>query len=332
MNLTTFAFDWLVRSLAVGGIAAAAVFACPAAWRGSVRRAVPFTAFLALLLLPLGALAPVKINVATSFALPAGAAAKFDWLALLWLTGVLVCLARIASGAHAIRALMRDTCAVPGEDWADCLAAAKTTLGLRGKIHLRLAGPGFIPSATGLLRRTILLPDEALRWTAEQRRLVLLHELGHFRRGDLWIHALGRVACALHWFNPFAWMLQQLLSVEREYAVDALVVKHGISPKAYATVLWQMAKAATRRPAAAAAYLAMAQQQPGKLEQRVQRILAPERGKGRIFRLLDAAICLAVTALFILCTACRPSAQAHPSDYTPGEIELRLAADPFPGE
>ena len=331
MNLTAFTLDWLVRSFAVGGIAAAAVFTCPATRRGRVRRAVPFAAFLALLLLPLGTLAPVQISVPATLALPATNAVDFNWLALLWLSGVVICLARLAVGSHAIRTLLRDTCAVPGADWADCLAVAKTTLGIRGRIHLRLAGPGFIPSATGLLRRTILLPDEALHWTTEQRRLVLLHELGHFRRGDLWTHALGRVACALHWFNPFAWMLQHLLSVEREYAVDALVVKHGIAPKAYATVIWQMAKAATRRPTAAAAYLAMAQYQPGKLEQRVQRILSPEAGKSRAFRVLDATICLTAAALIILCTACRPSAQAHPSDYTPGEIELRLAANPFPG-
>ena len=330
MNLSAFTIDWLMRSFAVGAIAATAVFACPAAWRGSARRAVPFAAFLALLLLPLGTFAPVRISIPATLALPTGTAADFNWLALLWLAGTIICLARLASGTHTINALLKATCAVPGEDWADCLAAAKSTLGLRGKIHLGLAGPGFIPSATGLLRRTILLPDEATQWTIEQRRLVLLHELGHFRRGDLWIHALGRIACAFHWFNPFAWLLQHLLSVEREYAVDALVVKHGISPKAYATVLWQMAKAATRRPTTAAAYLAMAQ--PGKLEQRVQRILTPERRKSGFFRLIDAAICLTATALFVFCTACRPSAQAHPADYTQEEVQMRLAADPFPGE
>lgn len=333
MNITTFTQDLLTRSLAVGAIAAACVFACPAAWRGRVRRSLPAWAFVALLLLPLGMFAPVRITAPAVLAeLPSAPAVNSAWLAMLWFTGALVCLVRLASGAFAIRSLMKTTCAVPGSDWAECLAAAQKTLGLRGRTHIRLAGPGFIPSATGLFRRTVLLPDEALHWTKEQRRLVLLHELGHFCRWDLWTHALGRIACALHWFNPFAWMLQNQLCVEREYAVDELVVEHGVAPTDYATVLWQMASAATRRPTAAAAFLAMAERQPGKLEQRVRRILAPARRKSRVLGALDGLVCLGVAVLLLVCSACRPVANAHPADYSTAEVQLRLSADPFPGE
>lgn len=333
MNLSAFTSDWFLRSLAVGGIAAACVFACPAAWRARVRRAVPAVAFFALLIAPLGLFAPVKIVAPAAFSsLPAAPVIHSNWVAMLWLCGVFLFLARMASGAFAIRGLLKETCAVPGEEWSACLAEAQSTLGIGGRVHLRLAGEGFIPSATGLFRKTILLPDEALRWTKEQRRLVLLHELGHFRRGDLWIHALGRIACAVHWFNPFVWALQHQLSVEREYAVDEMVVGHGVAPKDYATVLWQMAKAATRRPVAAAAYLAMADRKPGKLEQRVQRILAPIQRKSRLLGVLDGAVCVGAALLLLVCSACRPVANAQSSTYSVEEIKLRLAADPFPGE
>jgi beta-lactamase regulating signal transducer with metallopeptidase domain len=332
MNFSAFTFDWLQRSLILGGIAAACVFACPAAWRGRVRLAVPAVAFFALLLLPVGMFAPVRIQAPALLAGHSAPSAIPAWLGTLWLAGAVICLVRLASGALAIRSLLQNSCAVPGSDWAECLAVAQRTLGLRGRTHIRLAGPGFIPSATGLFRRTILLPDEAIHWTREQRRAVILHELAHFRRGDLWIHALGRIACALHWFNPFAWLLQHQLSVEREFAVDELVVEHGIAPADYATVLYEMATAVTRRPAAAAAYLAMAQRQPGKLEQRVRRILAPGRKKSPLLRALDGLVCVAAAALLIVCSACRPSAIAATSRYTTAEIELRLAADPFPAK
>ncbi len=332
MNL--FTPEWILRSLAIGALAAACVFFCPAAWRGRLRRSVPAAAFAMLLLLPLWKFAPVNLDAPAAVA-GLAAAASFDgwqWLALVWLVGAVLCLARLLAGFFAIRSLLGETCAVPGEEWTACLAASQKTLGIRGRVHLRLAGPGFIPSATGLFRRTILLPDEALRWTQEQRRLVLLHELGHFRRGDLWIHALGRVACALHWFNPFAWALQHQLSLEREYAVDELVVEHGVAPAEYATILWEMAKAATRRPASAAAYLAMAQRQPGKLEQRVRRILAPSRRASRIAGVLDATLCIAALMLLIFCSACRPAANAASAKHSLDEVRLRLDANPFPGE
>src|SRR5205823_6113940 len=145
---------------------------------------------------------------------------------------------------------------------------------------------------------TVLLPDEALEWTHAQRRLVLLHELGHFRRGDLWAHALGQIACAVHWFNPFVWMLQRHLAIEREFACDALVVSRGAAPADYATLLWKMGVAAQgpliagHKPrVAAAACLAMAAPGRGKLEQRVRRILAPVREAGRWLRAADSALC-----------------------------------------
>jgi beta-lactamase regulating signal transducer with metallopeptidase domain len=334
MNLITFTSDWIIRSLAIGGLAAACVFLCPAAWRSRLRRSVPAVAFVMLLVLPLWKFAPVKIDAPAAVAGLAAAAPSDDWqwLALVWIAGATVCLARMLSGVFAIRSLLDETCAVPGGEWADCLAAAQEMLGIRGRVHLRLAGPGFIPSATGLFRRTILLPDEALHWTVEQRRLVLLHELGHFRRGDLWIHAMGRFACALHWFNPFVWALQHQLSLEREYAVDELVVEHGVAPADYATVLWEMAKSATRRPSAAAAYLAMAQRQPGKLEQRVRRILAPARRTSRMAGALDAIVASGAVALLVFCAVCRPAASASPAGYPVEEIKLRLGANPFPGE
>jgi beta-lactamase regulating signal transducer with metallopeptidase domain len=212
------------------------------------------------------------------------------------------------------------------------MAECQQSLGLRGKIRLRLSGPEFVPSATGIFHRAVLLPDEALQWTEEQRRIVLLHELGHFQRGDLWTDALGRMVCALHWFNPFAWVLQRQLAVEREYACDALVVEQGAQPRDYAMLLWQMASASRRRPAAASAFLAMASPRMGKLEERVRRILDCGRKAGRLLRLADGGLCLLLAALLIACTACKPVARILAvSPWTQVEIQTRLQADPFPG-
>ena len=198
---------------------------------------------------------------------------------------------------------------------------------------MRFASPDFIPSATGLFRRTILLPDSANCWTSEQRRLVLLHELGHFRRGDLWTHALGQLACALHWFNPFVWMLQRRLAVEREFACDALVVSKCAAPEAYATLLWEMGVAAHATRPGAAACLAMAARAPGHLEQRVTRIITPRERAGLWPRVADSAFCGFGALLLLACASFKPVVVRSilgASPWTVQEIEARLAADPFP--
>ena len=345
MNAAPF---WFLQSLAVGALAAACVALCPASLRSRVRQAVPVAAFATFVLL-VGCLFLPKLETGalrTSMMIPVPEAlssstkAGVSWLMEGWMVGCAIFLLRLAAGSWTVWCILRTTQPVPGRAWKQLMDECQRTLGLRGRVRLRLAGPGFVPSAAGLFRRTVLLPDEALHWTREQRKLVLLHELGHFRRGDLWAHALGRLACALHWFNPFAWMLQRHLAVEREFACDELVVARGAAPDDYATLLFEMATAARRRPMLEAAFLTMASRRTGKLEARVLRILEPVRKSRRWQRVLDGTLCATLTSLLVVCAAAKPEsrdfglhdkhAKHAPSSWTKPEVEMRLAAEAFP--
>jgi len=70
--------------------------------------------------------------------------------------------------------------------------------------YLLEAKPRSMPMAFGLFRPAIFLPPEAAQWTADRRRMVLLHELAHVRRGDVATHLMARFALSLHWWNPLA--------------------------------------------------------------------------------------------------------------------------------
>lgn len=291
MNLAAF-HDWLFRSIVVAGSASACVMLCPAGLRVRLRRvvqAVPVVAFAVLIALGIGLVRPLPtLEVKTPEIVAQWAAAAGGWIAP-WLVRIFAIVAalllvRTLAGTFAIARLVRQSRPVQGRAWRKLLAECRRTLGMRGNVRLHFAGPGFIPSATGLFRRTVLLPDEAADWSHAQRRLVLLHELGHFRRGDLWTHALGQIACAVHWFNPFVWMLQRHLAVEREFACDALVVSRGAAPVDYATLLWKMGAAAqgprfanaqsSRAPASASLAMAAA----GPRQTRAARAPHPRTG------------------------------------------------------
>jgi beta-lactamase regulating signal transducer with metallopeptidase domain len=329
----------VLHSLAVAAVALGVISACGPRWGARARQAVPVVAFVLLLAVSAG-----LPGVLPRWEIPAPAAiagwstesqvGAARWMFCLYAGGTALCFARIFSMSMAIRRIVRRSRPVTARSWVKLLAVCQRTLGIRGNVRILLAGPDFIPSATGLVRRTVLLPDEALRWTREQRRLVLLHELGHFRRGDLWTQMLGQITCALHWFNPFAWMLHRRLSVEREFACDALVVSRGASPADYATLLWKMGVASRGPRFAAAAFLAMAAPGRGKLEQRVRRILAPVREAGLWLRIADSAFCGLTAMLLLVCVSLKPvvvRSLLGVGPWTAQEIEARLAADPFPG-
>jgi TonB family protein len=109
------------------------------------------------------------------------------------------------------------------------------------RIELRLAEVSS-PLACGLLRPAILVPREAANWDAFRRRVVLMHELAHLQRGDVWANLLAVVARALFWFHPLAWVLSAHLRREQELACDDAVLGAGVPAASYADVLLDSAR------------------------------------------------------------------------------------------
>jgi TonB family protein len=118
------------------------------------------------------------------------------------------------------------------------------------------------------VRPVVLLPVEALEWTAERLRVVLLHEFAHVRRGDLWTHAMARLATLLYWWNPLAWIAWREFLRERERATDDLVLRMGTGASDYAGHLLEIAR--TMRVDAP---VAVAMIRRSELEERMMAIL-----------------------------------------------------------
>ena len=77
------------------------------------------------------------------------------------------------------------------------------------------------PAVYGVFRPVLLLPEHYLKdLSSEEAEHVLLHELCHLKRGDLWIHGLVMLLQIAYWFNPFLlWASRQLRHV-REMCCD----------------------------------------------------------------------------------------------------------------
>jgi TonB family protein len=81
------------------------------------------------------------------------------------------------------------------------------------------------PSLFGFIRPRVLLPaDLASHTSLEELRYIFLHELAHFRRGDIWIGWIVALFQSLHWFNPFVWWAFYRMRADREIACDALAL------------------------------------------------------------------------------------------------------------
>ena len=167
----------------------------------------------------------------------------------------------------------------------------------------------------GWIRPVVLLPAEAASWTIERRRDVLLHELAHVRRRDCLTQTIARVACAIYWFHPLAWVAERRMRIERERACDDVVLLAGARASDYAGHLLEIARGLRVPRTAALAALAMAR--PSQLEGRLMAILDPgrnRRGPGRrmgLIALITAT--LLVVPLAALHLGARASATTAPA-------------------
>ncbi len=91
---------------------------------------------------------------------------------------------------------------------------------IRAKIKMRDAA---IPSpfVFGIFRPTVVMPSHAE--SREDVCYALMHELLHIERKDLLTKTIAEIVAVLHWFNPFAWIIRNQVTLACENACDEAV-------------------------------------------------------------------------------------------------------------
>jgi TonB family protein len=180
-------------------------------------------------------------------------------------------------------------------EWITLLAEVSRRIGLRRPVELRRSRETDVPLSYGCLRPLILLPGESREWSAERRRVVLLHELIHIKRLDALFCLTAQISCAAYWFHPLAWLAMTRFRKEQEQSCDDAVVTAGLKQSVYAEHLVDLARAlSSARPALPAA-LSMTDR--CTLEQRVQALLDPRRKR----KALNRRICVAALSATVAC-------------------------------
>jgi beta-lactamase regulating signal transducer with metallopeptidase domain/protocatechuate 3,4-dioxygenase beta subunit len=220
-----------------------------------------------------------------SSALPAAAgvrarhwSASLDWqgwFLLGWLAGVLGFAACLANQARALRRTVR-TVSAPTAEHLRLLTQCCELLHLRdGTCRLGLSSRVPVPAVYGLARPRILLPTTlAQRLPPAQLRLVLLHELAHVKRRDIWIHLAQTVLQVAYWWHPLVWVANREIRDTREQAVDesVLVATQGQAPE-YSRALVDVAAATLFRPPLGVGLLGVVESRT-RVGQRIRHVLA----------------------------------------------------------
>ncbi|HEX6589934.1 MAG TPA: HEAT repeat domain-containing protein [Longimicrobiales bacterium] len=252
---------------------------------------------------------------------PSPQGAGIDWVLLLgglWLAGALLLAARLVAGHWAVRRIARTGRHLTTSDWTAPLYEAADIVDVAVDVELVQSDRVTMPFTAGVRRPVIVMPATADGWDLERRRAVLMHELAHVRRRDLIPHHVARWVCALHWFNPLAWLGARRMRVESERAADDLVLAAGTRASDYADHLLQIVSSAGRSLMPAPA-LPLAQRR--EFEGRMLAILEPglrRGGSGRVQSIVVTALVLVLTLPLAALERERPADVAASSEWLTG--------------
>ncbi len=239
-------------------------------------------------------------------------------LGLAWLTGVVLLAARLACGIISARRMVRQgrpaSRRIQREN--DAVAALLDMAAMPVRMH----DAADVPMAWGVFHPTVVLPPEADGWSTQRRRLVLVHEMAHIKRGDCLSQLAAHATCAVHWVNPLAWRAAMRLRTERELACDDVVIRTGARGSEYARHLLEIARRARGDWAAHVVSLPMAR--PSQLEGRLLALLSAGKSRRNLDRSWHVAVALSTLVLILPLAAFQP--WASPS--TPPETAVQTGA------
>ncbi|MBN2138126.1 MAG: hypothetical protein JW720_09980 [Sedimentisphaerales bacterium] len=157
----------------------------------------------------------------------------------------------------------------------DILDNCRKRIRVGGRLRLKISPNATSPAVCGLFRPVILLPGNlSSDLGAEDLQVVLLHELAHIKRGDLWVNLLQALVQIAYFYNPLVWLANAVIRRAREQAVDeAVLVTMGERALRYPETLVSVAKLAFKRPALSLRLIGVVESK-GALAARVKRILS----------------------------------------------------------
>lgn len=85
------------------------------------------------------------------------------------------------------------------------------------------------PCVIGFLYPRVMLPETP--YTQAELEYILMHELGHWKNGDMTVRLLTNLICYLFWWNPFIYLLKYRLEETLEFQCDATLVTAKCLPK-----------------------------------------------------------------------------------------------------
>lgn len=196
-------------------------------------------------------------------------------LLFVWLAGIMA-LGVVTAWRHAaLRRSLQSAETIDEGPLRVMLEELALQLPVRRVPRLLAADVATSPFLFGAIDPWIVVPRSFLSsLQPEQQRLVLLHELLHWKHRDTWVGWVQLLAQGLFWFHPLVWWANAQLRHARECVCDESVLRAaGAEPSQYAETILQTLTVARARSLATGGLIGVFER-GAKLQQRLEEIMS----------------------------------------------------------
>ena len=146
----------------------------------------------------------------------------FDLIAYIWSAGALIFLLAVIISYFGFLHRKRKNSVIISDN--KIFSEVKNELKISKHIGLKAAADIKSPMLVGVLFPTVYIPCREI--PDDNMRMVLLHELTHYKRKDLLVKWFAILVNAVHWFNPLCYLACANLSEACEVSCDMSVTKN----------------------------------------------------------------------------------------------------------
>lgn len=150
-----------------------------------------------------------------------------------------------------------------------------------------------VPGFMGILHPRVVLPVQ--EFTQEQLRVILLHELTHYKQGDMYLLMFSALLQTVQWFHPFIWLFGREARRCSEYACDEKVCGKAGGRKRYFDIIFEVMCTSDVQKSAFSMHM---MEDKNELVRRKKYMKDVETGKKK------PAVCLALSVMLVMgCSA-----------------------------
>jgi beta-lactamase regulating signal transducer with metallopeptidase domain len=247
------------------------------------------------------------------------------WVFLGWLVGMLVLLALLVQRIFSVTGLIAQG-RPANKRLLDMLHECCCQIGIRQNIELRLSDNALSPAVCGLFKPMILIPAKVVeRLSREKLKTVLIHELAHIKRADVWVNLVQTMLQIVYFYNPLVWLANGMIRRVREQAVDEMVLVT-LKPEttSYSNTLIDVAEMAFWKPNLSLRLIGIVETKRA-LQRRIKHILSrpiPEKSKVGIVGLM----CITILG-FVLLPMAKAQKNTHSKELSDHKSEQIEASD-----